>query len=186
MRLVTEQEIIEIWNDSADLDHEQSQALVRNFGDEQPALMMFVYAQMTTADNPEAEDDLKDEGQPEDPAEAEEEAEVMSDTPLVEIVLAIWQALSKAAGKKLTTVTPEKLDEIDEKNMQDLEALQDASEADFEDTVKELMQSYNQREVLGFALEVLMSGYEDAPDLAPERIGLDLMSIKTVVDCLDQ
>ena len=31
-----------------------------------------------------------------------------------------------------------------------------------------------------------MSGHEDNPELAPEHIGLELLSVKTVVDCLDQ
>ena len=33
---------------------------------------------------------------------------------------------------------------------------------------------------------MLMSGNEEAPELAPESVGMGLIYLKTVVDCLDQ
>ena len=49
-----------------------------------------------------------------------------------------------------------------------------------------LSRNYHQRELLGFALEVMMAGNEAEPELAPDRIGLELLCLKTVIDCLDQ
>ena len=47
-------------------------------------------------------------------------------------------------------------------------------------------QDYNQREILVFGLEILMSGNEDTPELAPEGIGLEMVWLKTVIDALDR
>jgi hypothetical protein len=49
-----------------------------------------------------------------------------------------------------------------------------------------LFQDYNQREILGFGIEILMSGNEDTPELAPEGIGLEMVWLKTAVDALDR
>jgi hypothetical protein len=48
------------------------------------------------------------------------------------------------------------------------------------------MSTYNQIEVLNAVIEALMSGHEEEPELAGEHIGLALLHLKTVVDCLDQ
>ena len=39
---------------------------------------------------------------------------------------------------------------------------------------------------MGALLEALMQGHEDAPDLAPENIGMALVYLKTIIDCLDK
>ncbi len=48
------------------------------------------------------------------------------------------------------------------------------------------MKTATREQIAGFAVEVLMSGHEETPELAPESIGLQLLSVKTVLDCLDQ
>ena len=37
-----------------------------------------------------------------------------------------------------------------------------------------------------FALEALISGEEEHPEGAPSRVGLELLYLKTVIDCLDE
>jgi hypothetical protein len=49
-----------------------------------------------------------------------------------------------------------------------------------------MYQDYNQREILAFGIEILMSGNEDTPELAPEGIGLEMVWLKTVIDALDR
>ena len=49
-----------------------------------------------------------------------------------------------------------------------------------------MCQDYNQREILAFGIEILMSGNEDTPELAPEGIGLEMVWLKTVIDALDR
>jgi hypothetical protein len=39
---------------------------------------------------------------------------------------------------------------------------------------------------LGAVVEALMDGHEKEPNLAPEHLGLALIHLKTVIDCLDQ
>ena len=47
-------------------------------------------------------------------------------------------------------------------------------------------EDYNQREILAFGIEILMSGNEETPELAPEDIGLEMVWLKTVIDALDR
>ncbi len=35
-------------------------------------------------------------------------------------------------------------------------------------------------------LELLMAGYEEEPEFAPENVGIALIYLKTIIDCLDQ
>jgi hypothetical protein len=43
-----------------------------------------------------------------------------------------------------------------------------------------------QMPLLGAVLEALMEGNEEEPELLHEDIGLALLHLKTVIDCLDQ
>jgi hypothetical protein len=45
---------------------------------------------------------------------------------------------------------------------------------------------YNQQPLLAFCIEILMAGDEETPELAPQRIGMELNWLKTVIDCFDQ
>jgi len=152
---------MDAWDEAGEADDVQVLETIQEFSEEQPALMIFTHAQLENADDAD-------------------------DSPLAEIVVAIWRAMSKAAGKKLRIVPPEEVDAADEKNTRELEKLQDAPEQEWQQAGVEAMQKYNQRELYAFALEVLMETYKDAPDLAPDNLGMDLLSIKTVIDCLDQ
>ena len=49
-----------------------------------------------------------------------------------------------------------------------------------------MSQDYNQREILAFGIEILMSGNEETPELAPEGIGLEMVWLKTVIDASDR
>jgi hypothetical protein len=54
-----------------------------------------------------------------------------------------------------------------------------------QDAALKLFESHNQREILRFGIEVLMSRYAETPDLAPESLGLEMIWLNTVVECLD-
>ena len=82
-------------------------------------------------------------------------------------------------------VPPEEIEGADDANTQMLEELSEGSEFDWETSARDLISNYNQGEVLGFVVEVLMSGNEEEPELAPERLGVELLFLKTLVDCLD-
>ena len=48
------------------------------------------------------------------------------------------------------------------------------------------MNTVSRKEILGFGIEILMSGNVVTPELAPESIGLEMAWLKTVVDALDR
>jgi hypothetical protein len=107
-------------------------------------------------------------------------------TWVVELVVATWQAMSKAAGRQLPAATPEEIERAEDANTRTLEGLDEGSEFEWENSVRNFFPDYNQREILGFGIEILMSGNEDTPELAPESIGLELVWLKTVIDALDR
>jgi hypothetical protein len=162
MNTVSREEIIEAWTRLCDLDETQAGVLVKQFFDEQPALGIYLFANM-------------------------EELEGGTEhTRIVELVVAAWQAMSQSAGRPLLPATPEEIDRAEDTNTRCLEELDEASEFEWENSVRDLVQDYNQREILGFGIEILMSGNEDAPELASESIGLEMIWLKTAVDALDR
>jgi hypothetical protein len=162
MRSVTRDEIVEIWENLCEMDEKKTESMVKQFMKEQPALGIFLFAKTQ---------DL--EGGTEQ-------------SRSIDLSMAAWQAMTKVAGRRLRSVTPEQIEKAEDANTNALERLDEASEIEWQNTVQSSFQNYNQRELLGFAIEVLMSGHEDNPDLAPESIGMEMLWIKTVVDCLDQ
>ena len=161
MKTISREEIDIAWDEMCDLNEEQTGDLIKRFMVEQPALGVYLSAAF--------------ESLGEDPS-----------SPLIDIIMCSWQAMSNATAQNLDEVTREQIESAEEANTASLEKLEEASEFEWETTVRSLLESYNQRELLGFGVEMLMSGNEEAPELAPEHIGLELVWIKTVLDCLDQ
>jgi len=104
---------------------------------------------------------------------------------LMLIGLILWKIFS-AENPELITVSKDVLEAAEEANIKFLEELEAGSEMDHMRALQHLMSTYNQIEVLNAVIEALMSGHEDEPELAGEHIGLALLHLKTVVDCLDQ
>ena len=162
MNTVSREEIIEAWTRLCDLDETETDVLVKKFMQQQPALGIYLFANME---------------------EMEGGAE---HTRIVELVVAAWQAMSKSAGRQLPAATPEEIERAEDANTRTLEELDEGSEFQWEDSVRDLLRDYNQREILGFGIEILMSGNEETPELAPESIGLEMVWLKTVIDALDR
>ncbi len=161
MNSVSREEIIAVWTQLCDLDEAKTDALVKKFMTEQPALGIYLFANMQGM------------------------KEGAEHTRIVELAVAAWQAMSRSAGRRLPAATPEEIERAEDANTRTLDELDEASEFDWEDSVRNLLQDYNQREILGLGVEILMSGNEDTPELAPESIGLELVWLKTVIDALD-
>jgi hypothetical protein len=104
---------------------------------------------------------------------------------LMLIGLILWKIFA-AENPELVTVSKDVLEAAEEANIKFLEELEAGSEMDHMRALQHLMSTYNQIEVLNAVIEALMSGHEDEPELAGEHIGLALLHLKTVVDCLDQ
>ena len=162
MNSVSREEITAAWARLCDLDEAETDALVKKFMEEQPALGIYLFANM--------------EGM-EGGAEG---------TRIVELVVAAWQAMSQSAGRQLPAATPEEIERAEDANARTLEELDEGSEFEWEDSVRDLLRDYNQREILGFGIEILMSGNEDTPELASENIGLEMVWLKTAIDALDR
>jgi hypothetical protein len=161
MKTIGREEIVEAWERLCAMDNKQTKIVVKRFMKEQPALGIYLFANL---------ENLGEEGQ---------------DRPVVDLVIACWQALSQAAGRTLHRVGPEAIERAEEINTRFLEQLEEASEIQWQAMVREGFQNYNQREMLGFAVEMLMSGHEESPELAPESTGMELLWIRTVIDCLE-
>ena len=162
MKPVAREQIEAAWDRICDLDEKQSTVFSKKFLQAQPAIGIFLLA---TNEN------------------MGEEAE---QSPLIELTMAVWDAMSQAAGRPLPEITPEDIETAEDANSGMLEALGEGSEFQMHDAAAGLITSFNQRDLLGFCLEILMQDNADQPELAPEHVGLELLVLKTVIDCLDK
>ena len=104
---------------------------------------------------------------------------------LLMLGLVIWQALSSPRSA-LRSVTQEEIESIEARNLKFLEELEAGSEMDYVNAMQQLTSTYNQMPLLGAVIESLMAGHEEEPEMAPDNLGLALLHLKTVIDCLDQ
>jgi hypothetical protein len=162
MTTVPREMILQAWERVCALDEEQTTAITKQFLDEQPALSMYLLAS--------TEELGVDAGQ----------------SNVIDLTIAIWDAMTLARGRRLKAVRPKVIDHAEATNTRMLEKLELGSEFDWTEAVRQLVHGYNQRELLGFCIEVLMGDDEETPELAPDRIGLEMLWLKTIIDCLDQ
>ncbi len=104
---------------------------------------------------------------------------------LMLIGLILWEIIS-AGSPGLRQITMDDLEAAEEANVKFLEELEAGSEMDHMSALQNLMTTYNQITLLNAVIEGLMAGHEEEPELAGEHIGLALLHLKTVLDCLDQ
>ncbi len=162
MKPVSREQIEATWDRLCDLDEKQSAAFSQKFLKAQPALGIYLLASN------------------------EEMGEEAEQSPLIELTMALWDAMTQAAGKPLPEITPEDIESAEDENSGMLESLGDGSEFQMHDAAAGLITSFNQSDILGFCVEILMQDNADQPELAPERVGLELLVLKTVIDCLDK
>ena len=104
---------------------------------------------------------------------------------LMLIGLILWEIIY-AQNPQLRQITMDDLEAAEEANVKFLEELEAGSEMDHMSALQNLMTTYNQVALLNAIIESLMAGHEEEPELAGEHIGLALLHLKTVLDCLDQ
>jgi hypothetical protein len=153
--------IEDIWNRLCDLDEKASAQLSKEFFKAQPALGIYCAAQ---------NENLGKDGE---------------SSPMVELTIAIWQAMTQMAGRPIPMATPEEIEAAEEAITKRLEKLQEDSEMELQTHARGTIRNHNQREMLGFGVEILMQRYQEDPDLAPDSLGLEMLWLNTVVDCLD-
>lgn len=154
-------EIQAAWDKMCSADQAAAVKMAQKMQEEQPALMVYLLAQEENLDS------------------AEEPGWLM------QLGCFVWFVFLQQ-GNKLREVSPEQIEKVEDKNIRYLENLDQGSEIDHMDASKRLITSYNQAPLLGFLIEMLMQNDEDAPELAGDDIGMGLLILKTVVDCLDQ
>lgn len=104
---------------------------------------------------------------------------------LLLIGLILWEIIS-AENPPLRQVTMDDLEAAEQVNIKFLEELEAGSEMDHVAGLEKLMATYNQVPLLSAIVEALMAGNEEEPELASEDVGLALLHLKSVLDCLDQ
>jgi hypothetical protein len=161
MKTIPDKVIDKTWKRIDELTPEQGQRLMEKMTEEQPFVVAYLLA---------VEETILSESERGD---------------LVMIGLIIWQSLS--TGKSpLRRVTQKDMETAEALNVTFLEELEAGSEIAYMDSMQKLMATYNQMPLLGAVIEAIMAGNEEEPDLAPENIGLTLLHLKTIIDCLDQ
>ena len=163
MQTVSREQMEQAWDEVANWTESDTQAWVSEFMQEQPGLGIYLFA---------STESVKEEGG--------------DDSAVIDLTLASWRAMSQATDRRLETVEPGTIERAEDANTKALEQLAEGSEMDWNQFVQDIVGRYNQRELLGFGLELLMSDNEESPELAPDFIGLELIEFKTVLDCLDQ
>ena len=148
------------WQRISDADEEQAKVLAKAMQRDQPFLMVYLLAM-------------------DEQLFAEDEQ-----GRLMEFGAFVYGIMSE--GQRLRKVKDRDIERAEANNLKMLQKLDEGSEMEFASATENLVSNYNQAPLLRAILEALMSEYTDAPDLAPESIGLALVYLKTVIDCLDQ
>lgn len=167
MKPISLPEIENAWESQFELDDDGLQELVDRFADEQPYLLVYIT---------EAEETISEDQDEEDESE---------DGDLVALAVLVWSLLTDASpGRDI--VHEEEILDAEAENIRFLAELEDGSDYDRLQAVSELLQDYNQAPLLRFLVEQLMVGNEQTPELVRESVGLELLHLKTLIDCLDQ
>jgi hypothetical protein len=161
MKTIRAAVIDEAWQHVNTSSPDQARSLAERMQQEQPFIMVYLLA---------AEESMLDETER---------------GSLLMLGATIWQIMS-ASGPPLRQVGDTELETAEEANIRALEDLESDSEMASTEAMQRLIGNYNQMPLLGAVVEALMDGHTDEPDLAPEHLGLALIHLKTVIDCLDQ
>jgi len=160
MKTIPAATVDEAWQRVNTSSPDQARSLAERMQQEQPFIMVYLLA---------AEESMLDEER----------------GSLLMLGVTIWQIMS-ASGPPLRQVRDAELETAEEANIRALEHLDSGSERASMEAMGRLISAYNQMPLLGTVVEALMDGHADEPDLAPEHVGLALIHLKTVIDCLDQ
>jgi len=156
-------QVVELtWDQMAVLSPDDAPTLIQRFETEQPAMLAYLMASDT--------DDLN-----------QDEREL-----LLFLGLTVWQIMSRGILPP-PLVTLAMLEEAEHGNVAWLEALEQSSDGHEDDAGMAMVLNYPQADVLQGVLEALMEdeNLEDPGDIRDESKGRLLLSLKTIIDCLD-
>ena len=161
MNTIPRELIIEVWERQCALGENEARSLMKQFFDEQPALGFYLFA-------------------------CDEQHDRDAASQLIPLASTIWEAATRTRGQRLKAVRPKVIERANDANTRMLEKLEDVSEFEWRETVERMFLGYHQQPLLAFCIEILMANDEETPELAPQRIGMELIWLKTVIDCIDQ
>ncbi len=161
MRTIPEETVEKTWARFSEASPEEIKQWFEQLGKEQPFIMAYVLA---------VEENL---------FPPDQRGTLLFLTLVCKEVLATVQP-------SLPLVSGEALEAAEEVNLRFLENLEAGPEMDLAGAVCNLVGTYNQMPLLGTVLEALMEGNEEEPELADENLGMALLHLKTVIDCLDR
>jgi len=158
---LTFEEINESWNKLEELELDDIPQFVDKLGHKQPFVLAYL---MTTGSN----------------ILNQNEREALLFTGLM-----IWH-ISTLKCLEIPEITSELIDEKESKNIKMLEYLAGEPESDFMETVDHIMAKYSQAELLKFVIDKLMSDSEEENEIREDNIGMIVIYLKTIIDCLDE
>jgi hypothetical protein len=162
MQTISEKIVERTWKKMARMPLHQVPQLIEHMKKEQPEIFVFLLAA--------GYDDFN---------QAEKEWQLYLGT-------IIWQIMQQGTSKP-KRVSEERLDQCIERMEKMAEYLMGESENDFETTIIQIFQDYNQINVLRYVVEVLFEDEEIAEsEIRDEMKGLILLNLKTVIEALDQ
>lgn len=162
MQTVPRDLILEVWERQCALDLEPTRTLMMRFLEEQPAVGIYLTAN---------DEQLGDEAE---------------QSQLIPLAATVWESMTLTRGRRMKMVRPKVIDRAETTNLLTLEKLDEGSELDWHKSAEQLLTGYNQQPLLTFCLEILMADDEETPELAPERIGMEWLWLKTIIDCFDE
>jgi hypothetical protein len=97
----------------------------------------------------------------------------------------LWQVMA-AGGESLPKLTEKQLLDCEKRNMRIGESLKHADNMKFAGVVKQILKECRQYEVLRYTIAALMDESGEDNTVRDENLGIIMLDLKTVLDCLDQ
>jgi hypothetical protein len=161
MKTIPPSLVEETWNYLADAEQDEITDEVAEFHDEQPAITAFL--------------------------DAAEKSSLREEDQGMFTFYGLWIWLSfKEAGAEFDTITGDTLAAALAQNHADLGSLDLAGDAQWMAQAAKMTKSYNQMPMLAGLMQLLTSDMEDGEERAEDAVGLSILHLKTVIDCLDR
>ena len=160
MNALTFEEIDLCWETMNNLELEDVPALVNNLGKVQPYILTYLMA---------TGNEILDQ--------QEREA-------LLFMGVMIWHIVSESMPE-IPEIFIDVLEDCEEKNIEMLEYLAGEPESEFMDTVENIMTKYHQAELLRYIIDRLLEEPKKGIELNSDNIGMMVIYLKTIIDCLD-
>jgi len=161
MQPISARLVEEIWMNMSETLPDEAPTIIKQLEKEQPVILVYLMAVGSDILN-------KDERE-----------------LLLYLGIVVWKIMTQSQ-KPIRHISDEKVDEIEATNMKMLEYLEGEPEWDFDETVRLIIENYNQVEVLKYVIEALMEELDEGEtDIREENLGLMMIYLKTVIDCFD-